>query len=487
MTPEATMLNRRTKVIATLGPATDDELSLSRLIDAGVDIVRLNFSHGSAEDHQKRFNLVKKIAEQKHKIIGVLADLQGPKIRVSSFKNGPVELTEGNEFILDAALSAGEGDEYKVGIDYKNLPQDVKKGDILKLDDGRITFSVEDIKGVQIICKVIVGGKLSNHKGINREGGGLSAKALTDKDKSDLAFALKMGADYIALSFPRDAADILEAKKLIEEHQKTPIKAGLIAKIERTEAVHNIEEIIEASDGVMVARGDLAIEIGDAEVPVVQKEIIHLARALNKPVITATQMMESMMTSTVPTRAEVSDVANAVLDNSDAVMLSEETAVGKHPWLVVKAMSRVCQVAEKQPRSQISQHRLECHFERVDEAIAMATMYTANHLKIKAIIALTESGKTALWMSRIRTGIPIYALSRDQRTLGKLTLYRGVYPLFFDATHYGRDEVNIKAVAALEAAYIVEKGDLVIMTKGDHMGVGGGSNAMKILIVGQVL
>ncbi|HLD16963.1 MAG TPA: pyruvate kinase [Coxiellaceae bacterium] len=480
--------SRRTKIIATLGPANDSEEAMSALIAAGVDMVRLNFSHGTQADHQKRFELVKRLAEKHHKIIGVLADLQGPKIRIACFKNGVIQLQAGELFTLDAALDMHTGDEKQVGIAYKALPNDVKKNDILKLDDGRITLKVKQVKAKKIICTVIVGGKLSNNKGINREGGGLTAKALTKKDKDDLAFALKMGADFIAISFPRDANDVKEAQQLIAKHQKNPaLRAGVIAKIERTEAMHHIEEIIDMSDGVMVARGDLAIEIGDAEVPAAQKEIIHLARAHNKPVITATQMMESMIQSTIPTRAEVSDVANAVLDYSDAVMLSEETAMGAHPPLVVKAMARVCEMAEKQPRSRISAHRLECHFERIDEAIAMATMYTANHLDIKAIITLTESGRTALWMSRIRSSIPIYALSRNLRTLGKLTLYRGVYPVYFDVTQCTNEEVNHKAIETLVKCKAAKNKDLVILTKGDRLGVGGGSNVMKILVVGQAV
>ncbi len=477
-------LQRRTKIIATLGPATDSVEAMTQLIKAGVDVVRLNFSHSSHEEHKKRMELVRSVAKEQNKIVGILADLQGPKIRVASFKAQKIHLKEGTSFILDANLADEAGDEHQVGIDYKQLPQDVQARDTLLLDDGRIMFSVEKIEGSKIHCRVEVGGELSSHKGINRLGGGLSAKAFTDKDKQDMKFALTMGVDFIALSFPRSADDILEARALMNEHQG---KANLIAKIERAEAMQAIDAIIEASDGVMVARGDLAVEIGDAEVPVAQKAIIHKARSLNKPVITATQMMESMISSTVPTRAEVSDVANAVLDYTDAVMLSAETAVGAHPSKVVAAVARVCVVAEQQPDAQLSRHRIECTFERIDEAIAMATMYTANHLDIQAIIALTESGATPLWMSRIRTGIPIYALSRNIGTLGKMSLCRGVYPMAFDCTLYSRDEVNSASVKILEDRGAVQDGDKIILTKGDYAGVGGGSNALKILVVGKVL
>ena len=475
---------RRTKIIATLGPATDKSFLLEEIIHEGVDIVRLNFSHDTHEKHKKRIEMVREAAKRQERIIGILADLQGPKIRVSSFKIRKINLKKGEQFILDAGLLPDEGTEKSVGIDYKNLPQDVKAGDVLLLDDGRLKLIVQKVEGDKIICHVSVGGELSNHKGINRLSGGLSAASMTEKDIDDLKFALSLDVDYIAISFPRDAEDILKAKHLIQRHKGA---AGIIAKIERADAIKNIDAIIEASDGVMVARGDLAVEIGDAEVPLVQKDIIHRARSLDKPVIIATQMMESMIHATVPTRAEVSDVANAVLDNTDAVMLSAETAVGDYPTLVVAAMARTCMVAESQPSSHVSGHRVECRFKRIDEAIAMVTMYTANHLDIKAIVALTESGITTLWMSRIRTAIPIYALSRFDKSLGRITLYRGVYPMKFDPTQYTREEVNVKAIEVMEKQALLQEGDLVILTKGDYMGIGGGSNAMKIVVVGKVV
>ena len=475
---------RRTKILITLGPATDSPETMEKLISAGINCVRVNFSHGSHADHQKRIELVRTTAKKLNRVIGVLGDLQGPKIRIANFKEGKIHLRSGDPFILDAAMDSDAGTHSAVGIDYKELPNDVVAGDILLLNDGLLTFRVEKIEGARILCRVIQGGELSNHKGINKKGGGLTAKALTEKDLEDLIFAVKMEVDYLAISFPRNADDIHYARKLIQDAKGN---CGIIAKIERTEAVVAIDDIINASDGVMVARGDLAVEIGDAEVPMVQKHIIQRARTLDKPVIIATQMMESMIHSPVPTRAEVSDVANAVLDHVDCVMCSAETATGQFPLETVQAMDRTCRVVELQPKTQQSKHRVECEFKRIDEAIAMAAIYTANHFAMRAVVALTESGATPLWMSRIRTGLPIYGLSRFNRTLGKMTLYHGVYPIFFDVTHCTRDNLNQKAIELLEEKKLLQKKDRVILTKGDHLGRSGGSNAMKILVVGEVL
>lgn len=480
---ELNQVGRRTKIIATLGPASDDPEVFRAMVRAGLNVARLNFSHGSHAEQNERINMIRKIAAEEEVVIGIIADLQGPKIRVANFKDGAVELKVGADFILDAAMDEDAGDVTRVGIDYKELPQDVTANDILLLDDGRLQLQVKSVHGTEILSKVVVGGKLSNHKGINRQGGGLSAKALTPKDEKDMQFACEAGADFIAISFPRDAKDMHGARELMQSFGGD---AALVSKIERVEAVENLHEIIAASDGVMVARGDLAVEIGDAEVPTVQKRIINMARALNIPVITATQMMESMIDSTVPTRAEVSDVANAVFDYTDAVMLSAESAVGKHPPLVIEAMARTCIAAERHPDSGISGHRVECEFERIDESIAMATIYVANHLEISAIVALTESGRTALWMSRLKTVIPIFALSPHQRTLGKMTLCRGIYPLQFNAKACGRDEVNPQSIAKMLQHFPLPAGSRVILTKGDYLGEGG-SNALKIVKVGEVI
>jgi pyruvate kinase len=476
------MMNRlkRTKIVATLGPATDEKGVLRAMIDAGLDVVRLNFSHGKAEDHIRRANLVRECAKEVGREIAIMADLQGPKIRIARFKLGKIFLKEGAPFILDADLSKEAGDEKAVGIDYKGLPQDVHSGDVLLLDDGRLVLKVRKVQKNKIICKVEVGGELSNNKGINRKGGGLSAEALTAKDKKDLKTAIKLAADYIAISFPRNAADMKKARNLIK---KAKGSAGLIAKIERSDAVPLLDEIIKASDAVMVARGDLGVEIGDAELPAVQKHIIQRARALDKVVITATQMMESMIHNAIPTRAEVFDVANAVLDGTDAVMLSAETATGNHPALVVAAMTRICLGAEKQVKTQVSRHRVECQFQRPDEAIAMAAMYTANHYNIRAIIALTESGATPLWMSRIRSGIPIYALAHSVQTTRRLALYRGVYPLYFNIDKLDKKHINDLAIRELKQHGVLRKGDRILITYGDLLKTTGCTNTLKILDV----
>ncbi len=474
---------RRTKIVVTLGPSLDNRDMLTRVIQAGADVFRANFSHGTLETHEKRIAMVRDIAKEFNKEIAILVDLQGPKIRVARFKNKKVLLSEGQTFIFDTQLNEDEGTEQSVNLDYKNLPHDVHPGDTLLLDDGRIVMRVEKTDAHRIHCTVIVGGELSNNKGINRLGGGLSAEALTEKDRVDLKEAVRLKADYLAISFPRNADDVKEARTLLKAAGSD---AGIIAKIERAEAVTHIEEIIRASDGIMVARGDLGVELGDAELPGVQKHMIHMARSLNKPVITATQMLETMTYNTIPTRAEVSDVANAVLDGTDAVMLSQETAVGKYPDKAVAAMDRICLSAEKNPSAKQSRHRFELHFKFVDEAIAMATMYTANHLDIKAIIALTESGTTPLWMSRIKSSIPIYGLSRHPTTQRRMALYRGVYPIPFDATHIDRRIINQSAVDELKERGILQEGDLVIITKGDLIGIHGKTNSMKIMTVGHL-
>ncbi len=474
-------MERRTKIVATLGPATDDPKVLDALIEAGVDVVRLNFSHGTPDEHNDRAEKVRKRARAHGRQVGVLVDLQGPKIRIDKFKDGSIELNEGDTFILDADCDPEAGDQTRVGIAYKELPGDLKRADTLLLDDGRIVFWVESVEGTKIICKVKVGGTLSDSKGINRQGGGLSAAALTDKDRADIKTAAKLKADYLAVSFPRCADDINEARKLLEEAGGN---SGIIAKIERTEALDAIEEIIEASDVIMIARGDLGVEIGDAQLPPVQKELIRKAREMNRVVITATQMMESMIENQIPTRAEVFDVANSVFDGTDAVMLSAETAAGKYPAKAVEAMDRICREAEKQRMTTRSDHRINTRFKKVDEAIALSTMYAANHLNVKAIAALTESGSTPLWMSRISSGIPIYALTSHVNTRRKVTLYRGVYPISFSTNTRDHAAINIEAVDELKRRGVVRDGDLVILTKGDLMGTLGGTNAMKILRVG---
>ncbi len=478
-------MQRRTKILATLGPATDDPKVLDKIIEAGVDVVRINFSHGTPEEHMERVEKVRNRARAHGRQVGVLCDLQGPKIRIDRFKDGPIELAEGDTFILDAELAADAGNQERVGIAYKQLPADVKRGDTLLLDDGRIVFWVDSVQDHEVVCRVTVGGTLSDRKGINLQGGGLSAPALTHKDREDIKTAARLEADYLAVSFPRTAADVTEARDLLTAAGG---KAGIVSKIERAEALEVIDEIIAASDAIMVARGDLGVEIGDAALPPVQKDLIRRARSANRVVITATQMMESMIENQIPTRAEVFDVANAVLDGTDVVMLSAETATGKFPDKAIAAMDRICLEAEKQRLAKTSDHRINSEFEHIDEAIAMGSMYIANHLNVKAIAALTESGSTTLWMSRISSGIPIYAMTRHVETRRKVTLYRGVYPVSFDATiTQDHAELNREAIDELLRRGAVRDGDLVLITKGDLMGVHGGTNAMKIVKVGELV
>jgi len=473
---------RRTKIVATLGPATKDHAVLDAMIAAGMDVVRLNFSHGAAQTHIDMAERVRNRARAFGRQVGVLVDLQGPKIRISRFKNGGVELTENATFILNAALADDAGDSHQVGIDYKSLPHDVKRGDTLLLDDGRIVLWVESVIDQQIHCRVTIGGLLTDNKGINRQGGGLSATALTAKDISDIKIAAEMQADYLAVSFPRNAEDIHQARRLLREAGGY---GGIIAKIERAEALEDIDAIIEASEGIMVARGDLGVEVGDAALPPIQKQLIAKARRNNRLAITATQMMESMIASSIPTRAEVFDVANAVLDGTDAVMLSGETAVGRYPVKVIEAMDRICLQAEQQREIRVSRHRIDSKFEHIDEAIAMAAMYTANHLDVKAIATMTESGSTPLWMSRISSGIPIFALTPHVATRRRVTLYRGVYPVSFLVDHSDHAALNKEVIEELQRRGVVKDGDIVIITKGD-LEVQGSTNAIKIVKVGEL-
>jgi len=472
---------RRTKIVATLGPATDDPKVLDEVIHAGVDVVRINLSHGTHAEHMQRAEWVRNRARASGRQVGLLADLQGPKIRIGRFRDGSISLEVGDLFTLDAALPLDAGDRQRVGLTFKQLPRDVSRGDTLLLDDGQIVLWVNEVAGSEVRCKVVVGGKLSSNKGLNKQGGGRAAPALTDKDRDDICFAAEVEADYVAVSFVRSAEDVNEARRLLREAGG---KGGILAKIERAEAVDAIEEIIDASDAIMIARGDLGVEIGDAELPAVQKHLIKLARSMNCVVITATQMMQSMIDSPIPTRAEVFDVANAVLDGTDAVMLSAETAAGQYPAKAVEAMDRVCREAEKQSEVRRSDHRLHSVFGRIDEAIAMATMYTANHLGVAAIAALPESGAAPKWMSRISSGIPIYALTPHVATRRKVTLFRGVYPISFDLRGTDTVRANREVVEELLRRGAIRNDDLVIITKGDFDGREGATNVMKIVRVG---
>ena len=473
------MTRRATKIVATLGPASSDPEMLEALIRAGVDVVRLNFSHGKAQDHIDRARLVREAAQRAGREVAIMADLQGPKIRVGKFAEGKVFLEHGQKFVLDAARTE-LGDINAVGLDYKALPEEVKAGDVLLLNDGLIVITVDAVVGQQVHTTVKLGGELSNNKGINKQGGGLTAPALTAKDMDDIRTAMSFQADYVAVSFPKNATDMEMARQLCNV-AAAPFnhKPGLIAKIERAEAIPKLLEILLASDGIMVARGDLAVEVGNAAVPALQKRMIKLAREHDKVVITDTQMMESMITNPVPTRAEVSDVANAVLDGTDAVMLSAETAAGKYPLETVKEMAQICLAAESGEDSKLDADFIGKTFARIDQAIAMGALFTAHHMGAKAIVAMSDSGSTALWMSRHLIQVPIYAITPKVVSQRKMTLYRNVRPLLMGAVA-DRDNALRDAEQQLKALGIVAPGDVYAITCGEPMGAPGGTNMLKI-------
>ena len=473
---------RATKIVATIGPASNDLATLIRMFEAGVDVVRLNFSHGKADDHIERARMVREAASHCGREVAIMADLQGPKIRVGRFEHGKVALVAGARFILDAACELGNDE--RVGLDYKDLPRDLKPHDVLLLNDGLIVLVVDRISGSAIHTTVRIGGELSNNKGINRQGGGLTAPALTAKDMEDIKTAMSFQADYVAVSFPKNATDMEMARQLAniagEPYDHKPF---MIAKIERAEAIPALQEILDASDGIMVARGDLAVEVGNAAVPALQKRMIKMARASNKLAITATQMMESMIVNAVPTRAEVSDVANAVLDGTDAVMTSAETASGRYPIETVEAMAAICLDAEKWDPSRLDVELLNTTFTRIDQSIAYGALFTAHHLRVKAIAALTESGSTALWMSRNNIDIPIIAITPNLGTQRKLALYRNVTALELKQSR-DREAVLAAVETLLVEQGIAGRGDTVVLTWGEPMGAVGGTNALKIMKLG---
>ena len=477
LSPVAVM-PRSTKIVATLGPACSNPEVLARMLAAGVDVVRLNFSHGAGSDHVERARLVRDVARAQGREVAIMADLQGPKIRIGRFAEGKVELAPGARFILDAECALG--DATRVGLDYPELVHDVGPGSVLLLDDGLIKLDVETVEGSRIVTRVVLGGTLSNNKGINRMGGGLSAPALTPKDMEDMKTAAQLEADYLAVSFPKSKEDMYMARQLM---RAAGGRAMLIAKIERAEAIPALEEIIDSSDGIMVARGDLAVEVGNAAVPGLQKRMLRAAREHNKVTITATQMMESMIHNPVPTRAEVSDVANAVLDGTDAVMLSAETAAGRYPVETVETMAQVCVEAEKSDPVQLDRDFMDRTFTRIDQSIAMATLFTGYHLRVKAIASLTDSGSTALWLSRHNCGCPIFAITPKVETQRRMALLRNVTSLFLEQSH-DRDEVLRAAEDLLLARSHVQRGDLIVLTIGEPMGKSGGTNTMKIVRVG---
>src|SRR5450830_501576 len=476
-------MDRATKIVTTIGPASSDKATLLRMVRAGVDVVRFNFSHGKAQDHIDRAILVREVADECGRKIAIMADLQGPKIRVGKFENGKIELKAGEKFILDADCAMGN--EQRAGLDYKGLPRDLKPGDVLLLNDGLLVLTTERVIGNEIHTIVKIGGELSNNKGINRQGGGLTAPALTSKDMEDIKTAMSFQADYVAVSFPKNASDMQMARQLADlAGEPYDHKPMMIAKIERAEAIPALQEILDASDGIMVARGDLAVEVGNAAVPGLQKRMIKMARASNKLAITATQMMESMIFNAVPTRAEVSDVANAVLDGTDAVMTSAETASGKYPVETVEAMAAICLDAEKWDICKLDADFLNSTFTRIDQSIAYGALFTAHHQRVKAIATLTESGSTALWMSRYNIDIPIVALTPSIATRRKLALYRNVSTVEL-GSGTDRDKVLKQAEELLLEHKVVEKGDTIVLTWGEPMGKVGGTNSLKITKIGQ--
>ena len=473
---------RATKIIATLGPASEKPEVLREMIRAGLDVVRLNFSHGTVADHRARYDLVRKISKEVGREVGIMADLQGPKIRVGKFAEGKALLKEGAPFILDIACELGNHE--RVGLDYKNLPNDVRPGDRLLLNDGLIILVVKKVSGGEIHTQVELGGYLSNNKGINRAGGGLTAPALTEKDMQDLDAAIAMGVDFVAVSFPKEGACMHSARSLADaasrKHNKPLVR--LIAKVERAEAIvpKALAEIIDLSDGIMVARGDLAIEVGNPAVPALQKRMIALALKANKFTITATQMMESMISAPVPTRAEVSDVANAVLDGTDAVMLSAESATGMYPVKTIEQMAAICIEAEKSEKVALDTDFLDQTFTRIDQAIALGSLFTAHHLNAKAIACLTDSGSTPIWMSRHNIRVPIFALTSKVETERALSTYRNVTPLSFDSSS-DRETALRQVEERLKKLGAINSGDTIVLTIGEPMGQAGGTNTLKIV------
>lgn len=469
---------RRTKIIATLGPGTDDPGVMEGLVRAGVDVFRVNMSHGSEKTHEMRANLVRETARKTHWQVALLVDLQGPKIRVENFTNDEVTLATGDHFILDAEDPSTPGDKTRVGVSYVGLSNDVNPGDILLLDDGLISMQVQSIEGRRVHCLVENGGLLKNRKGINLQGGGLSVSGLAEHDLPHIKLAAQLGADFVAVSFVSCADDMHRARALLREAGGN---AAMVAKIERIEAINNLEEICDASDAIMVARGDLGVEIGDEELPGLQKRIIRTAMKHNRIVATATQMMQSMVENPVPTRAEVLDVANAVLDGTDAVMLSAETAVGRHPVKVIEAMNRICLGAERHFESEGDPRQLNVRFERIDQAIASAAMYMATNVKVKAIIALTESGSTAQWLSRVQSAVPIYAFSTNSASRRRMAMFRDVFPVKQDSASEEADLVIAEAIRTLLAHGAVAENDRIIITMGDRMCQSGGTNTVRFI------
>ncbi|UWE12086.1 pyruvate kinase [Actinacidiphila bryophytorum] len=466
---------RRAKIVCTLGPAVDSYDQLKTLVEAGMNVARLNFSHGSHAEHEDRYQRVRKVAEETGRAVGVLADLQGPKIRLGKFADGPVELVAGDEFTITTEDVAG--DKTVCGTTYKGLPGDVSQGDPILINDGNVALRVIEVDGPRVRALVVEGGVISDHKGINLPGAAVNVPALSEKDIDDLRFALRMGVDMVALSFVRDAKDVRDVHRVMDEEG---IRVPVIAKVEKPQAVRNMEDVVMAFDAVMVARGDLAVEYPLEQVPVVQKRLVELCRRNAKPVIVATQMMESMITNSRPTRAEASDVANAILDGADAVMLSAESSVGKYPVETVKTMARIVEAAEEellcrglQPLAPGKKPRTQ------GGAVARAAAELADFLDAKTLVAFTKSGDTARRLARYRVPEPVVAFTTDPATRNQLALTWGVEAFVVEHVDNTDDMVKIVDREMLKLSDYTT-GDTVIITAGSPPGVPGTTNLVRV-------
>ena len=466
---------KRTKIIATIGPASSSPAVISKLIKAGMDAARLNFSHGDRKDHTRHIHLIRREAIRAGKQIAIIQDLQGPKLRVGKVENDAVTLRRGEFITLTTKKVMGTPE--KVFVSYPGLTRDLKPGDTVLLDDGRLELRVISKERDGLKCKIIRPGVLKSNKGVNLPGAQLSLPSLSKKDKSDLLFGIRQGVDYIALSFVRAASDIENTRKFI---RRAGGNIPIIAKIEKPEAIQNLDKIIRAADGVMVARGDLGVELSPEQVPLLQKRIILACNIAEKPVITATQMLESMIESPQPTRAEASDVANAILDGTDCVMLSGETAMGKYPVHTVEVMARIACQAE----TSLAPIPPDAHISGVDESVAHAACRAAHEQKARAIVTFTQSGSTALLVSKHRPSACIIAPTPFERVARKVSLYWGVTPIILKPKKT-TDDMITSVEAAMLKRDLVKKGDIIVLTAGVPIGVAGSTNMMKIHRVGE--
>ncbi|MFA6554461.1 MAG: pyruvate kinase [Candidatus Paceibacterota bacterium] len=466
-------LGKKTKIVCTIGPATESEENLRKLIDAGMNVARLNFSHGDFAEHQARVDRIRKITKETGVVVAIMQDLCGPKIRIGTFKDNFIMLAPGDTFTL--TTDEVEGTKEKVHINYPALPKEVKKGTIIMLQDGTKKFEVMEVKGNDIVTKVVVGGRVSGRKGVNVPGANLSVKSLTEKDRADLEFGLKNNVDFIALSFVRHASDILELREILN---KAGSKAHIIAKIETPEALEDIDAIIEATDAVMVARGDLAIEIPAEDVPLVQKILIHKCNCIGKPVITATQMLESMIKNSVPTRAEVSDIANAIIDGTDAIMLSEETTLGDYPVAAVEVMTRVALRVEKEvyTRDTIAEYETA---HGVTDVVSQSAVRLSHNVEASLIVTLTRGGHTPRMIARYRPAEMILAMTDNEECLNKMMLSFGCYPMMVPTFKTTNEIMDIVRKITLDNK-LVKKGDKIVIIAG--MPFGGTSETNFILV-----